>query len=158
MLRDVALDKAKQAVSSRSSSYGSPEENFTRIANLWNAHYENSLDCTDCAEYFNASDVAIMLGLVKVARLESNPNHADSWVDWAGYAACGAEVSQAEVPKVAESQFGFTVGERVNLRGFREGSNPGTVIGFHCQYVLVGWDAYLASPCSYFPRELRHGI
>ena len=155
MLRDVALDKAKQEVSSRSSSYGSPEDNFRRIANLWNAHYENSLDRTDCAEYFNASDVAIMLGLVKVARLESNPNHADSWIDLAGYAGCGAEVSQAETPKVVESQFGFTVGDRVDFSHCFTDFRLGTVTGFHCQYVMVQWDRMVRT-YPYDPHQLRH--
>jgi hypothetical protein len=32
-----------------------------------------------------------MLALLKIARLKNSPNHRDSWVDIAGYAACGAE-------------------------------------------------------------------
>jgi hypothetical protein len=37
------------------------------------------------------ADVAAMLALLKIARLQQSPNHRDSWVDLAGYAACGAE-------------------------------------------------------------------
>jgi hypothetical protein len=37
-----------------------------------------------------------MLGLLKIARLRANPTHRDSWVDLAGYAACGYEVAAGE--------------------------------------------------------------
>jgi hypothetical protein len=30
---------------------------------------------------------------LKLARLENQPDHMDSWVDLAGYAACGAEIA-----------------------------------------------------------------
>ena len=32
----------------------------------------------------------------KMARLRHDPAHTDSWVDVAGYAACGAEVATRE--------------------------------------------------------------
>ena len=41
-------------------------------------------------------DVAIMMGMLKIARLASNPQHMDSWVDLAGYAACGGEIAGKE--------------------------------------------------------------
>ena len=178
MLRDVALDKAKQAVSSRPSSYGSPKDNFDRIALLWNAHLNNTSDeGSDRTVYFDTSDVAIMLGLVKIARLESNPNHADSWIDLAGYAGCGAEVSQAETPAghivsvdyvtfetarrngEQTSAFGFTIGETVNLKIAAHGSLPGVVVGFHCQYIKVRWPGYEGNNGALNePGILRHGI
>jgi hypothetical protein len=33
--------------------------------------------------------VALFLACVKIARLSNNKAHRDSWVDLAGYAACG---------------------------------------------------------------------
>ena len=36
-----------------------------------------------------------MMALLKIARVKYNPRHADSWVDIAGYAACGAECAGA---------------------------------------------------------------
>jgi hypothetical protein len=39
------------------------------------------------------ADVAQMMALMKIARLENDPSHLDSWTDLAGYAACGAEIS-----------------------------------------------------------------
>jgi len=40
-----------------------------------------------------ASDVALMMAAMKLARLRFNPTHEDSWVDLAGYAACGMDVA-----------------------------------------------------------------
>lgn len=97
--RAEILDAAKQAVADRGLNYGKPEDNFLRIALLWNAHLVNSglLDHTvlQNGTGIEASDVAIMLALVKIARLENDPAHQDSWVDIAGYAACGGEISVA---------------------------------------------------------------
>ena len=38
------------------------------------------------------TDVAIMMTLFKVARLQGNPKHIDSWVDACGYMSCGCEM------------------------------------------------------------------
>ena len=37
-------------------------------------------------------DVAIMMALLKISRLSWEPTKRDSWVDVAGYAACGYEI------------------------------------------------------------------
>ena len=71
----------------RTDDYGTPENSFNRIAALWGGYF---------GEAFNAADVAIMLALLKVARLKNNPSHRDSWVDLAGYAACGAEAAHVD--------------------------------------------------------------
>ena len=42
------------------------------------------------------SDVAIIMALVKIARLAASPGHEDSWIDLAGYAALGAEIAEIE--------------------------------------------------------------
>jgi hypothetical protein len=41
---------------------------------------------------FEAHDVAIMMALLKISRLSWEPTKKDSWVDLAGYAACGYEI------------------------------------------------------------------
>ena len=45
---------------------------------------------------FSAYDVAVMMALLKIARISENPQHMDSWVDLAGYAACGGEIAWKE--------------------------------------------------------------
>jgi hypothetical protein len=92
------LDAAKAAVSGdRALNYGKPEDNFARIRDLWNTHIANLYG--ERAVTLNRADVAMMLILLKVARLENNPTHLDSWTDIAGYAACGAESNQLRIKK-----------------------------------------------------------
>ncbi len=98
MNREQCLKAAIDAVNDRPNAYGPPEDNFSRVARLWNAHLQNGgahvADIyTGEPLPFEPVDVAIFLALVKIARLVESPNHADSWVDLAGYAACGAEVA-----------------------------------------------------------------
>ena len=88
MNRTDVLVAAQVAVRQRNKKYGEPEDNFDRIALLWNAYL---LARREPSEELNSVDVAIMCGLIKVARLANDPGHLDSWVDLAGYAACGAE-------------------------------------------------------------------
>jgi hypothetical protein len=40
----------------------------------------------------DATDVAVMMNLLKVARIKSNPKHPDNWIDACGYMACGGEI------------------------------------------------------------------
>lgn len=68
----------------RDEQYGNPEDNFATIAALWSVYLDQPI---------SSSEVAAMMVLLKLARLRGNPKHADSWVDIAGYAACGAEVA-----------------------------------------------------------------
>ena len=87
MNRTEILDTAKELTcGDRNRDYGPPKENHTRIAALWNAYIfgmpKNEL---------NAVDVILMMDLVKTARLQESPDHADSWVDKCGYSAIGLE-------------------------------------------------------------------
>lgn len=103
--RRAILDAADACVNGqRATDYGTPEDNFARIARLWNTHLANigtrnlktiGDELVDADEYltrgFTPTDVALMLAMVKMARLANDPSHKDSWIDIAGYAACGAE-------------------------------------------------------------------
>ena len=82
--RQILLDDAARIVSgARETTYGGPEKSFTTIAALWSAYAGLQLA---------PHDVAAMQALVKLARIKgSRGEHRDSWVDLAGYAACGAE-------------------------------------------------------------------
>ena len=89
--RELLLDEAKTIVmKDRNANYGNPEDNFRQIANLWTAYWNNVVSGVEVT--FNAHDVAIMCMLIKIARLAVTPNHHDSAVDVAGYAACLAEI------------------------------------------------------------------
>ena len=85
MKKDEVLDTAKTYVCGpREQTYGSASDNFGRIARLWSAYLSVPV---------SASDVACMMILLKMSRLNTTPEHMDSWIDIAGYAACGGEVS-----------------------------------------------------------------
>ncbi len=85
MTRADVLDKAKHIVCGRrESDHGTPENNFTTIAKLWAAYKDVD---------FTATDAAIMMALLKIARIKTGTATEDSFVDLAGYAACGAETA-----------------------------------------------------------------
>lgn len=90
--RQYILNSAAAIVTGdRESVYGSPEDSFQTIANLWKAYIKGRLDTYLPLEPF---DIAAMLSLLKIARLaHSSGQHLDSWIDLAGYAACGGEAS-----------------------------------------------------------------
>lgn len=73
--------------------YGKPENNFLRIANLWNAHLENRYSFTP---HLDELDVSMMMGLMKIARIEGNPSHADSYIDNCSYGACSYEIADSK--------------------------------------------------------------
>lgn len=78
------LEEAKRCVcGQREQDYGSPEDNFKTIANLWTTYKGTE---------FTAEDVAMMMALLKIARISTGTATRDSFVDLAGYAACGGEI------------------------------------------------------------------
>ena len=85
MNRSECLDKAKEIVNgARQENYGKPEKNFKQIAIYWSVYLDRDV---------SATDVALMMVLMKLARLQNKPDHDDSWIDIAGYAANGAELA-----------------------------------------------------------------
>lgn len=75
----------------RQNDYGAPENNFATIAAYWNVYMSSK----GYAPVFNPHDVAIMMGLLKVARMASSPKKADNYVDGAGYFAIAAELTES---------------------------------------------------------------
>lgn len=83
MKRAEILEQARVCVcGERETDYGSPEDNFKTIAELWSAYTGRT---------YTALDVAMMMALLKVARIKAGGTN-DSFVDLAGYAACGGEI------------------------------------------------------------------
>lgn len=86
MTRSETLTKANEIVNGhREQEYGSPEDNFKTIADLWTAYLGGFK--------IDSVDVAMMMALLKIARIQSGTATEDSFVDLAGYAACGSEIS-----------------------------------------------------------------
>lgn len=88
--KEILEAAAKCVCGDREQDYGSPEDNFQTIAKLWTT-YILATPGDDLIE-FTAKDVAVMLALLKIARIASGHAKEDNWVDLAGYAACGGEI------------------------------------------------------------------
>ena len=71
----------------REKTYGHPSKNLWTIARLWTAYVDAASDNSLQGKAFTAKDVALMMILVKTARLANNDTHRDSVVDICGYAA-----------------------------------------------------------------------
>lgn len=101
MTRSEILDEAKKCVcGQREQDYGSPEDNFKTIADLWNVYLgdiyvseKTPFDgTTTYIHRITPTDVAMMMALLKIARIKNGGGTGDSFVDLAGYAACGGEI------------------------------------------------------------------
>ena len=84
-LRIEVLEEAKGLITGdREEDYGDPGSNFRCIADMWSTYLDHTIA---------PHDVAVMMILLKLSRVQTSPGKRDSWVDLAGYAALGAEVA-----------------------------------------------------------------
>lgn len=86
-MREKLLDQVHDAILGRATIHGSPEDSFARIAQYWSVYLDYDL---------TGYDVAILLALMKVARMDANPFHTDNHVDAAGYLILAGEQANAE--------------------------------------------------------------
>ena len=96
MTRRECLKQAMECVlQDRNSQYGEPEDSFGMIAGMWTAYLGVAVDKVD---------VAMMMGMLKMARIRGNKHYGDGYIDLAGYAACAAECSGigTEIPPWAK--------------------------------------------------------
>ena len=77
------LERALDIVQGGRSTHGAPERALETIADLWNSYLDDDL---------TPVDVAVMMILLKIARLSHDTGNIDNYVDIAGYAAIAAEV------------------------------------------------------------------
>lgn len=97
MKRKEILEKAIKCVcGDRDQDYGNPESSFNAIADYWKVYLQHN--CIDeLGEVsMTAKDVAVMMCLFKIARIDTGHGKEDNWVDLAGYAANGAEIELSE--------------------------------------------------------------
>ena len=90
MQRDEILNRAKECIcKERQAEYGDAKVNFSLVGLLW----EDYLSLINPNISIDAEDVAIMMALLKIARIATGSGTADSFVDLAGYAALAGEIS-----------------------------------------------------------------
>ena len=82
--RKRVLREAEKCVcGEREQDYGTPEDNFDRIAKMWSAYM---------GVEFNPVDVSMFMVMLKAARIKSGGGTMDSFVDGCGYFSCGGEI------------------------------------------------------------------
>jgi hypothetical protein len=89
MDRKRILELAEQCICrDREYEYGKPESNLALIADFWNDYIGNRMEGK-----FDAEDVAIMMALLKIARITTGTFKADSYIDAVGYLALAGELT-----------------------------------------------------------------
>lgn len=79
------LHEAAQIVSvDRQADHGEAERSFDTISQFWSTYLGHRVEPVQ---------VAMMMALLKIARQQQNPGHHDNYLDLAGYAGLGAELS-----------------------------------------------------------------
>lgn len=89
----ILREAEKLITGDRNKNYGSPTENFDTTAALWNLQLGHKLKP---GESFTATDVALLMVQLKMARLKTSTSKRDHYLDIAGYIACGWECQEVE--------------------------------------------------------------
>lgn len=115
----VLTEAAGLITGDRNKTYGSPTENFSNTAALWNVQIGHKLKTP-----LTAADVAQLMVQLKMARMIAQPKR-DNYVDAAGYLGCGWECEEAamdaaleELAEASQEQLVHPVGRQV--RYFQE--------------------------------------
>jgi hypothetical protein len=102
--RDLLDEAAELVDGDRNAQYGDPTQDFRRTSVYWSTHAGGVLrrKLSQISEditlddlliivdsLFDPHDVAIMMNQLKDSRLAWDPLKRDTWVDKAGYSACG---------------------------------------------------------------------
>ena len=88
--RSGILEEASSLISGeRHEEYGDAKGNFEKIAGYWNAHL-------GLVNFISAQDVAAMMVLLKVSRLQGEEPQIDTYIDICGYAAIGGEIASSD--------------------------------------------------------------
>lgn len=97
MKREEVLREAKRIITTdRNNAYGEPEDNFSTIAALWETYIKTRCVGVVSGVAIFAEDVAVLMALLKIARIASGREHSDNWIDAIGYMACGGEIAGEE--------------------------------------------------------------
>lgn len=73
----------------RQDIHGNPEDTHALIAEYWSIYLSQE---TGKILQIDGADVAVMMTLFKIARLQVNPAHSDNIVDGLGYLAIAGEI------------------------------------------------------------------
>ena len=135
MTRSELLHAAEVCVcGQREEDYGTPEDSFRVIGELWETYIKEKCVGDPAAEVcIVPEDVAALLALLKIARIATGHGKSDNWVDLAGYAACGGELQSfpsATLPSATSSPAGASarMGDAINGAATRSCGNTSAAI------------------------------
>jgi hypothetical protein len=99
-LRGALTARVAQTVNyDRQAVYGPPEDGLATVAGLWSTYL--GVEVT-------APDAAALLVLLKVARIQVNPFHTDSWLDLMGYGLIGGGIAAFTLENQPEGGFPYS--------------------------------------------------
>ena len=88
------LQKTAETVAERGACYGESDESLAEIAEYWDLYL--SWRGFKAHGSVTPHDVALMMALLKMARVRSSPGHKDNYIDMAGYAALAGNLANAQ--------------------------------------------------------------
>ena len=94
--RDILENAIGCVCGDREQDYGTPEDNFTRIARLWEVYLHDKVIPFGNGISIEPADVGVMMALFKIGRIMGGSYKADSYVDACGYLACAGEIEGNE--------------------------------------------------------------
>lgn len=99
---EICSKAAELVGGDRAKTHGNKKVNHDAIARLWNAYLVNAEVIIDgdgfgASQTLTATDVALMMALLKIARTQSGgTHHDDNYLDLAGYAGVAGEIAAVE--------------------------------------------------------------
>lgn len=85
---DILAEATSLVNGARNSDYGDPMDDFATTAGFWSIYLQRIILARG-GLVLKPHDVAVMMDLLKTARLSWSPEKRDHWADKAGYTACG---------------------------------------------------------------------
>ena len=95
--KDILETAVEITTTDRNEQYGEPEDNFRLVADFWQSYIKARCASNDGDISLGKVDVANMMILFKLARAATALDQkADTFIDIAGYAACGGEIATVQ--------------------------------------------------------------
>ena len=79
----------------RNDSYGDPTHDFQTTATFWQTYLERTIKARGVFD-IKPHDIAIMMDLLKIARISWTPEKRDHWADLGGYTGLGWDCVQRQ--------------------------------------------------------------
>lgn len=92
--RETILSEVKKIIcDDRNEQYGEPKDSFEKIADYWTTYIKHNCVAPDADFGLDARDVAIMMVLFKLGRMETSYFASyDSFIDAIGYMTCATDI------------------------------------------------------------------